>query len=65
LTIVVPKGKSVNSKFYKGVVLKKLRKYINKQWPVTDIFDVRLLHGNVLCNIVGIVRELSKAGKSD
>ena len=46
IQIAVPKGKSVNARFYKGNVLHKLNKYFLSHRPATGLRGVRLLHDN-------------------
>lgn len=57
LQMAVPKGKSVNSKFYRKVVLKTLKKYFEKRRPATGLAGVRLLHDNASSHKAAIVRE--------
>jgi hypothetical protein len=40
ILIAVPKGKSVNAKFYKGKVLHKLKKYFKNRRPATGLRQV-------------------------
>ena len=61
IQIAVPKGKSVNARFYEGNVLHKLRKYCRR--PATDLRGVRLLHDNASSHITAIVREYLKQEK--
>ena len=42
----VKKGKSITGKYYKDVVLKKLKKYYQKRHPATGFKHVLLLHDN-------------------
>ena len=58
IQIAVPKGKSVNAKFYKGNALHKLKKYFLSRRPATGLRGVRLLHDKA-----AIVREYLKQGK--
>ena len=44
IQIAVPKGKSVNARFYKGNVLHKLKKYFLSRRPATGLRGARLLH---------------------
>ena len=62
IQIAVPKGKSVNAKFYKGKVLHRLKKYFLNRRPATGLRGVRLLHDNASSRKVAIVRELSETG---
>ena len=60
IQIAVPKGKSVNVRFYKGNVFDKLKKYFLSRRPATGLRDVRLLHDNVSSHKAAIVREYLK-----
>ena len=60
---IAVKGKSVNSKVYKGVVLKKLKKYFKKRRPATGLSGVRLLHDNASSHKAAIVRDFLKLEK--
>ena len=55
----VPKGKSVNARFYKGKILHKLKKYFINRRPAT----VRLLHDNASSHKAAIVRKYLKQEK--
>ena len=46
IKVPVKKGKSNIGKYYKDIVLKKLKKYYQKRRPVTGWKHVRLLHNN-------------------
>ena len=46
IKVPVKKGKSFTGKYYKDVVLKKLKKYYQKRRPATGFIHVRLLHDN-------------------
>jgi hypothetical protein len=46
IKVPVKKGKSITGKYYKDVVLKKLKKYYQKRRPVTGLKHIRLLHDN-------------------
>ena len=63
IQIAVPKGKSVNAKFYKGKVLHKLKKYFLNCRPATGLRGVRLLHDNASSHKVAIAREYLKQEK--
>ena len=63
IQIAVPKGKSVNAKFYKGKVLHKLKKYFAKRRPATGLRGVRLLHDNASSHKAAIVGEFLKQEK--
>ena len=57
---VVPKGKSVNARFYKGNVLHRLKKYFLSRRPATGLRGVRLLHDNASSHKAATVREYLK-----
>ena len=59
----VPKGKSVNARFYKGDVLHKVKKYFLSRRPATGLRDVRFLHDNASSHKAAIVREYRKQEK--
>ena len=63
IQIALPKGKSVNAKFYKGKVLHKLKKYFLNHWPATGLCSVRLLHDNASSHKAAIVCEYLKQEK--
>ena len=63
IQIAVPKGKSVNARFYKGNVLHKLKKYFLSRRPAAGLRGVRLLHDNVSSHKAAIVREYLKQDK--
>ena len=63
IQIAVPKGKSVNAKFFKGKVLHKLKKNFLNCQPATGLRGVRLLHNNALSHKVAIVRQYLKEEK--
>ena len=46
IKVPVKKGKSITGKYYKDVVLKKLKKYYQKRRPATGFKHVRLLPDN-------------------
>ena len=46
IKVPVKKGKSIPGKYYKDVVLKKLKNYYQKRRPATGFKHVRLLHDN-------------------
>ena len=51
----VKKGKNITEKYYKDVVLKKLKKYYEKRRPATGFKHVRLLHDNAHAHTSAIV----------
>ena len=60
IKVPVKKGKSITGKYYKDVVLKKLKKYYQKRRPATGCKPVRLLHDNApahLRNSYGVFEE--------
>ena len=63
IQIAVPKGNSVNARFYKGNVLHKLKKYFLSRRPATGLHGVRLLHDNASSHKAAIVREYLKQEK--
>ena len=62
IQIAVPKGKSANSRFYKGNVLHK--KYFLSRRPATGLHGVRLLHDNASSYKAAIIREYLKEEKA-
>ena len=59
----VKKGKSITEKYYKDVVLKKLKKYYQKRRPATGFKHVRLLHDNAPAHTSAIVTAFLKKEK--
>ena len=62
IKVPVKKGKSITGKYYKDIVLKKLKKYYQKLRPATGFKHVRLLHDNApasayLHNSYGVFEE--------
>ena len=59
IKVPVKKGKSISGKYYKDVVLKKLKKYYQKRRPATGFKHVRLLHvpSSYLRNSYGVFEE--------
>jgi hypothetical protein len=53
--VPVKKGKSITGKYFKDVVLKKLKKYYKKRRPVTGSKHIRLLHDNAPAHTSAIV----------
>ena len=64
IQIAVPKGNSVNARFYKGEVLHKLKKYFLNRRPATGLRGVRLLHDNASSHKAASVREYLKQEKA-
>ena len=57
------KGLNITGKYYKDVVLKKLKKYYQKRRPATGFKHVRLLHDNALAHTSAIVTACLKKDK--
>ena len=55
--IPVPKGRTVTGKFYKNVVLRKLKNYYKSCRPKTGLKYVRLLHDNTPAHKAQIVTD--------
>ena len=63
IKVPVKKGKSITGKYYKDVVLKKLKKYYQKRRPVTGFKYVRLLHDNAPAHTSATVTAFLKKEK--
>ena len=63
IKVPVKKGKSITGKYYKDVVLKKLKKYYQKRRPATGFKHVRLLHDNASAHTSAIVTAFLKKEK--
>ena len=63
IKVPVKKGKSITGKYYKDVVLKKLKKYYQKRRPATGFKHVRLLHDNAPAHTSAIVAVFLKKEK--
>ena len=63
IKVPVKKGKSITGKYYKDVVLKKLKKYYQKRRPATGFKQVRLLHDNAPAHTSTIVTAFLKKEK--
>ena len=63
IKVPMKKGKSFTGKYYKDVVLKKLKKYYQKRRPATGFKHVRLLHDNAPAHTSAIVTAFLKKGK--
>ena len=61
--VPVKKGKSITGKYYKDVVLKKLKKYYQKRRPATGFKHARLLHDNAPAHTFAIVTAFLKKEK--
>ena len=62
IKVLVENGKNITGKYYKVIVLEKLKKY-QKQHPVTGFKHIRLLHGHGLAHASEIVTVLLKKEK--
>ena len=60
IKVPVKKGKSITGKYYKDVVLKKLKKYYQKRCPATGFKHVHLLHDNAPAHTSAIVAAFLK-----
>ena len=60
IKVPVKKGKSITGKYYKDVVLKKLKKYYQKRHPATGFKHVRLLYDNAPAHTSAIVTAFLK-----
>ena len=63
IKVPVKKGKSITGKYYKDVVLKKLKKYYQKRRPATGFKHVRLLHDHAPAHSSAIVTAFLKKEK--
>ena len=63
IQIAIPKGKSVNARFYKGNVLHKLKKYFLSRRSAAGLHGVRLLHDNASSHKAAMVCEYLKQEK--
>ena len=63
IKVPVKKGKSITGKYYKDVVLKKLKKYYQKRRPATGFKHVRLLHDYASAHTSAIVTAFLKKEK--
>ena len=61
IQIPVPKGKTVTAKYYRDVVLRKLKKVYKRRRPQTGLKYLRLLHDNAPAHKARIVTEFLKA----
>jgi transposase len=61
--VPVKNGKSITGKYYKGVVLKKVRKCYKKWCPVTGFKHIRLLHDNAPAHTSAIILSFWKKEK--
>ena len=57
IKVPVKRGKNITGKYYKDVVLKKLKKYYQKRRPATGFKPVRLLHDNAPAHTSAIERK--------
>ena len=65
IKVPVKKGKSITGKYYKDVVVKKLKKYYQKRRPATGFKHVRLLHDSAPAHTSAIVTAYLKKEKSN
>ena len=63
IKVPVKKGKSITGKYYKDVVLKKLKKFYQKRRPATGFKHVRFLHDNAPAHTSAIVTAFLKKEK--
>ena len=63
IKVPVKKGKSITGKYYKDVVLKKLKKYYQKRSPATGFKHVHFLHDNAPAHTSAIVTVFLKKEK--
>ena len=63
IKVPVKKGKSIKGKYYKDIVLKKLKKNYQKRGPTTGFKHVRLLHDNAPAHTSAIVMTFLKKDK--
>ena len=63
IKIPVPKGRTVTGKFYKNVVLRKLKNYYKSRRPKSGIKYVRLLHDNTATHKACIVTDFLESEK--
>ena len=61
--IPVPKGRTATAKFYKNVVLRKLKKYYKTRRPKTGLKHLRLLHDNASAHKAHLVTEVLESEK--
>ena len=65
IKVPVKKGKSITRKYYKDIVLKKLKKYYQKRCPATGFKHVCLLHDNAPAHTSVIVTAFLKKEESN
>ena len=58
IQISIPKGKSMNTRFYRNKVLRKFVKFYQKCWPKICICGIYLWHDNASSHKVGSVASL-------
>ena len=63
IKVPVKRGKSITGKYYKDVILKKLKKYYQKRRPATGFKHVGLLHDNAPAHTSAIVTAFLKKEK--
>ena len=64
IQIAVPKGNSVNARFYKGKVLHTFKKYFLNRRPATGLRGVRFLHDYASSHKAAIEHEYLKQEKA-
>ena len=65
IKVLVKNGESITGKYYKDIVLKKLKKYYQKRRPATGFKHVRLLHDNAPAHTSAIVTTFFEERKSN
>ncbi|XP_060080781.1 histone-lysine N-methyltransferase SETMAR-like [Ylistrum balloti] len=63
IEVPVKTGKSITGKYYKDVVLTKLKKYYKKRRPATGFKHIRLVHDNAPTHTTAIVTAFLKKEK--
>ena len=63
IQIPMPKGRTITGKFYKKIVLRKLKNYYKSCHPKTGLKYVRLLHDNALAHKAHIVTDCLESEK--
>ena len=61
--VMVPKSRTVTAKFYKNVVLRKLKKYYKTRRPKEGLKHLRLLHDNAPAHKAHLVTEFLESEK--
>ena len=63
IKVPVEKGESITGKYYKDIVLKKLKKFYQKQCTTTGFKHIRLLQDNAPAHTSAIVRRFWRKKK--